>query len=220
MDWQAIREQLPFLQSAPAEVMQALQANGQVGRLGVGEFICWEGDQCGQLAIVLAGVARVYKVGENGREITLYRVEAGDSCILTASCILSGSLFPAMAVVEQAVTALILPAPLLRQWLDEYAFWRDYVFRLLAKRLALIIATVEEIAFQRVDGRLAAFLLASEPVGQPLSTTHQTIAYELGSAREVVSRLLKEFEREGLVLLARGTVTVVDATKLAARAGW
>lgn len=217
MDWQWMATQLPFLQAASAEVAADLQAGGQLVTVPAGEFICWEGDSCGQLAIIVSGVARVYKVGENGREITLYRVEAGGSCILAASCILSNKRFPAMAVVEQTVTAVVIPAPLLRQWLGQYGFWRDYLFALLADRLAVVIATVEEIAFQRMDGRLATFLLASGEVGTAVGVTHQAIAYELGTAREVVSRLLKEFEREGLVALGRGTVTVTDVAGLRQR---
>ncbi|MCB0036347.1 MAG: Crp/Fnr family transcriptional regulator [Anaerolineales bacterium] len=211
---QEINQHLPFLQTAAWEVQQEAMQQMIVAQVPVGEIICWEGDTCGQLAIVLSGLVRVYKIGENGREITLYRIEENDSCILTASCILSEVKFPALAVVEQTVRVALIPAPVLRRWINQYDVWRNYVFGLLSYRLAGVIATIEEVAFRRVDVRIAEFLLKTADARGHLTITHQEIASELGTAREVVSRILKDFEREGVITLARGAVTIQNQTLL------
>lgn len=189
-----------------------------VTQLPVGAFVCWEGDTCAQLAIVLSGTVRVYKVGENGREITLYRIEENESCILTASCILSHVEFPAFAVVEKEVRAALIPASNLRDWMDRYDVWRAYVFELMSKRLSHVITTIEEVAFRRVDTRIAELLAHLAEKQAPITITHQEIAYELGSAREVVSRILKDFEREGIISLSRGLVMVQNRQALLEKA--
>ncbi len=188
-----------------------------VKQFPAGQIICWEGDVCGQLAVVLSGNVRVYKVGESGREITLYRIEESDSCILTASCILSQIRFPALAVVEKEVRAALIPAHILRDWVNKYDVWRMYVFELMSKRLADVIETVEEIAFRRVDVRIAELLAELATEQEQIVMTHQEIAYELGTAREVVSRILKDFERAQMITLSRGTIIVKDKQALQQR---
>lgn len=212
---QAVFQAFPFLAQAPADVQaQFFQSAARVA-LPAGQFICLEGSQCTQLALVLSGNARVYKLGESGREITLYRVEAGESCILTASCILSQVAFPAFAVAETDIEAVTIPSSLIRQWVNQYQAWRDYAFRLLSERLANIIAVVEEIAFRRVDERLAEYLLRLvSPSHSLIEKTHQDIATDLGTSREVISRILKEFEREGVVALTRGQIQILDLIRL------
>jgi CRP/FNR family transcriptional regulator len=179
-----------------------------------GSTICWEGDACEQLSIVASGVVRVYKVGESGREITLYRLERGQSCILTASCILSHVRFPALAIAETDVQAIVVPSFVVRSWMQRFPEWQEYVFSLMAERVSDIIATVEEVAFRRMDTRIARYLLESTDGEEAVAITHQEIAYDLGTAREVVSRVLKEFERDGLVSLSRGEVAVLDRQRL------
>jgi CRP/FNR family transcriptional regulator len=209
-----LKQYFPFLAEAGPEVERLLIEQAVVKELPAGELICWEGDTCTHLAVVLSGSVRVYKVGESGREITLYRIEAAESCILTASCILSQVQFPAIAVVEQPVEAILIPAYILRQWVERYVGWRDYVFALLSQRLSMVIATVEEVAFRRVDVRLAELLLELSAAQPQLQLTHQALAFELGTAREVVSRILKDFEREKLIALGRGTITVLNRAAL------
>lgn len=203
-----------FLKSADREVKEQLLKYVSIKQFPEGQFICWEGDVCAQLAIVLSGIVRVYKVGESGREVTLYRIEENDSCILTASCILSQIRFPALAVVEKEVRAALIPAAILRNWIEQYDVWREYVFRLMSKRLADVITTVEEITFRRVDVRIAEFLAGLTGEQEHIAITHQQIAYELGTAREVVSRILKDFERENIIALTRGSITVQNKQAL------
>ncbi len=213
-----ILKPFPFLQNADEDILTALRQNATLVRLPAEEYICWEGDRCNHLALLLEGTVRVYKVGENGREITLYRLHSGESCVLTASCILSGRAFPALAVVEKPATALLVPAGLLKEWVSAYPPWREYVFSLMTDRLGQIITTVEEVAFRRVDIRLAELLLKSANVSGTVKLTHQEIARDLGSAREVISRILKDFEKQGWIDLQRGAIVIENKGMLKKRA--
>jgi CRP/FNR family transcriptional regulator len=168
------------------------------------------------MPLVLSGTVRVFKTGESGREITLYRLEAGEGCILTAACILNRLHFPAHAVTESSVNAFAIPADTFRDWVHHFDIWRDYVFQLLGRRLDTIIAVVEEVAFRRLDVRLVEYLTqaVARSGDKCIRKTHEALAAELGSSREVISRLLKDFERAGLVVLARGSVTINEVDGL------
>ncbi|MES9900779.1 MAG: Crp/Fnr family transcriptional regulator [Sedimenticola sp.] len=214
-----LKSAFPFLSGAPAHFLTAFFESGSIVQLEKGSHICLEGRECTHLALVVEGSARVYKIGENGREITLYRVGFGESCILTASCILSSLPFPAFAVAETPVTAFVIPASKVRVWLAEWSAWREYVFSLVAQRLTNVISVVEEVVFRRMDERIANYLQShSTPDGTRVSATHQEIASDLGTSREVVSRILKDFESDGLVRIARGSIEIIDIKHFAQRA--
>lgn len=219
MDERLLRA-FPFLRTASPRLLDELGQTGTTARLRDGQSICLEGDRCSHLALLVAGGARVYKVGETGREITLFRLEPGDSCILTTSCILSDRPFPAHAVSEGETEAFLIPANLFRRFIDDYPEWRRYVFELLSRRLADIIAVIEEVTFRRLDARLAQYLAHAVEAQsrRSIAATHEHIASELGSSREVVSRLLKELEREGLVQLGRGEIRILRPDALRSRA--
>jgi CRP/FNR family transcriptional regulator, anaerobic regulatory protein len=212
----------PFLHQASAAVQADFAAEARLQRIRRGQFICMEGDACGELPLVLSGCARVYKAGETGRELTLYRIERGESCILTVSCIIGSRSFPAFAVAETDMETLLVPATTFRRWVLAHEAWGGYAFDLLARRLSEVMETVEEVAFRRLDARVAAFLLIHanpQPAAEAVVvTTHEAVAMELGSSREVVSRVLKELEREGLVTLARSVIHIVDAGRLRQKA--
>jgi CRP/FNR family transcriptional regulator len=183
-----------------------------------GTVLYEHGTPCPQVPLILEGTVRVYKVGESGREITLYRVEAGQTCVLSSACALTdvdGPL-PAIAVAETDVTLLAIPTYQFRRMLKTYPALQQMINGVLAERLAEMMMVVEEVAFQRVDLRLAEWLLrATEPPAPPaVALTHAQLAVELGSAREVVSRILKDFERRGFVHLGRGKVELADRTGL------
>ena len=160
---------------------------------------------------------RVYKIGETGREITLYRFGLGESCILTANAILSDKSFPAIASVEQDAEAVMIPTETFRDWVRRYDIWREFVFDLLSQRLSSMMEIVDEVAFQRMDVRVAVWLLNQAKVQNPMRITHQQIAAELGSSREVISRLLEDFARAGLIRARRGTIEILDFEGLKAR---
>lgn len=178
-----------------------------------GTTVCTLGETCEHLVIVESGNLRVYKPAENGRSVTLYHIGPGESCILTAGCILNSAPFPAMAETISDVRGIAVPAGLVKRWIHDSDQWRNYVFRLLAERLEKVVELVNAVAFQRLDQRIAAWLMQNTPE-DTLETTHQAIANELGSTREAISRQLKEMEREGLVTLSRGRIRIGDRALL------
>jgi CRP/FNR family transcriptional regulator, anaerobic regulatory protein len=214
---QSAVEQFSFLQQADEGFVNHFFNHASHVKLDAPQPICNQGDQCGHLALLLQGTARVYKLGESGREITLYRIGPGESCILTASCIISGKPFPAIAVCETPIEALVISLGEVRRWTDLYPVWRNYIFSLISDRLGDVISVVEEIAFRRVDRRLASYLLQhsiTAPTGE-IRITHQAIASDLGTSREVVSRILKDFEHQGLISVTRGSIHLNDRSGLA-----
>ena len=169
-----------------------------------------EHQPCRGFPFVLAGAIRVVKLSPSGRELPLYRVLAGESCIISSSCLLGHADYNARGVSEGQTTLALLPRPLFDEMLGEPAF-RDFVFALFSERIAELMQLVEEVAFRKLDQRLAALLLGK---GRMLHTTHQQLADELGSVREMVSRLLKGFAEQGLVRLGREQVEVLDPAGL------
>lgn len=181
-----------------------------LSRLSAGTLALREGELCSAVVFVLRGSVRVYKVGENGRELTLYRVAPGESCVLMLSSVLAGVEYPAVAVVEEETDALMIPIPTFRTWMDTNRFLQQFVYQLFTLRLVSVTTLVEEIVFRKVDQRVADYLLKRTSVTQTvLHITHDELAVELGTAREVISRIMKEFEKEGLIQLSRGRVQVL-----------
>ncbi|HEX9839097.1 MAG TPA: Crp/Fnr family transcriptional regulator [Anaerolineales bacterium] len=206
---------LPILQRADAQLVREFQRVAYLARIPAGHDVFLEGDQVGAIALLISGIVRVYKIGETGREITLYRFGNGQSCILTANAILSKKTFPAIATVEKEAEAVMIPAAIFRDWVVRYDMWREFVFDLLSQRLSSVMAIVDEIAFRRMDARVASLLLARVRMQNPLRITHQEIAAELGSSREVISRLLEDFSERGLIRSGRSEIEVLDKGGLA-----
>jgi CRP/FNR family transcriptional regulator len=212
-----INQSLPILRSADPQLVREFQQAASLARIPAGRDIFVEGDHVDAIALLLSGVVRVYKIGETGREITLYRFGLGESCILTANAILSDKSFPAIASVEQDAEAVMIPTETFRAWVRRYDIWREFVFDLLSQRLSSMMEIVDEVAFQRMDVRVASWLLQQAKVQNPLRVTHQHIAAELGSSREVISRLLEDFVSAGLIRSGRGTVEILDFEDLKSR---
>jgi CRP/FNR family transcriptional regulator len=203
-----------FLKAFPAfrcnsdSLVSEILSSGHVQPFPAGKNIYSEGDACSAIAFVLSGEVRVYKTGETGREITLYEIGPGETCILNASCLLSGTSYPAYAVTSAEGSMLLVPAPDFRRMVSEHEALRDFVFGLLSRRLAGVMELVEEVAFGRMDQRLMDYLIEKSE-NNKLETTHQKIASNLGTSREVVSRLLKDFERKQEVKLSRNLITLL-----------
>ncbi len=196
---------------AEGALLDELSGYGRLAQLPPGQHICLEGSSCEHLAFVLRGTARIYKMGETGREITLYRLGRGECCILTLSCILSEKRFPAFAISETEMEAILVPSGVVQRWMEQLPAWRRYAWNLVASRLGDIISLVEEITFRRMDERLELYLGQAErfPPGEKIPITHQQIATELGTSREVVSRLLKDLEQHQVVQLGRGWIRLL-----------
>jgi CRP/FNR family transcriptional regulator len=216
-EFQRIARVIPVLQSADPQWSREFTQAAYLARIPAGRDVFTEGDTADAIALLLSGVVRVYKIGDTGREITLYRFGLGQSCILTANAILSRQSFPAIATVEEEAEAVMIPAADFRNWVHRYDPWRDFVFDLLSRRLANVMAIVEEVVFRRVDVRVASLLLRRGRVQNPIRITHQEIAAEIGSSREVVSRILEGFAAEGLIRPARGALEILDIEGLQTR---
>ena len=203
-----------FLHDAPAAAREAFQAAAQAVKLPAGAQVFWPGDRCGQIVFIVRGAVRIYQLSEEGREMTLYRIETGQSCLLTASCILCDVPFPAQAMVELDAMGWAVPASTFRRWVDEQPWWRSYVFAMFGQRLAAVMAKLEAVSFRRVDARLAELILRRPGTAGEVKVTHQQLADELGTAREVVSRGLAAWASEGWVQLGRGRIQVLRPEKL------
>jgi CRP/FNR family transcriptional regulator len=173
-----------------------------------------QGDRCSHYMLVLEGGVKVLTRALNGREIVLYRLGAGDSCVLTTSCLFGNTRYPAEGVTESATIALSIPAAVFQRALQDSVAFRVFVFESFAAHLASVISLVEEVAFGRLNSRLARQLLDSCDPELVVRTTHQSLATELGSAREVISRLLKELELQGLLELQRRSIRILDRAAL------
>ena len=205
-----VTRSLPLLEGADGQLLHEFRRVAFFAHIPIGHDVFLEGDAVDSIALLISGVVRVYKIGETGREITLYRFGNGESCILTANAILSRKTFPAVATVEQEAEAAMIPADTFRSWIQRYELWRDFMFDLLSERLSIVMEIVEEVAFRRMDVRIASLLLQRSRAQNPVRMTHQEIAAELGSSREVISRLLQDFVERRLVRAGRGQIQVLD----------
>lgn len=210
-DW---TRSIPTLNGLDDSTRERLQKLAQPVAAPAGTRLFGEGSPCQAYLIVLSGSVRVQKVGENGREIVLYRVEAGETCVVTTACLMTQTDYDAEGVAETDIEARALPMGGFRELLAQSAAFRDFVFKAYATRISTLLMLIEEVAFGRIDQRLAACLLGrAHGKGEALAT-HQELAVELGTAREVVSRQLKEFERQGFVRLGRGQIAIANAKAL------
>lgn len=166
------------------------------------------------LLLLLSGTVRVQQISEQGREIVLYRVHAGESCVLTTACLLAYENYSAEGLAESDIAAVAIPKSVFDEMIAQSKTFREFVFSAYSKRITDLFHVVEEIAFQRMDIRLAEKLLALMGPNQQIRSTHQQMAAELGTAREVVSRQLNEFQRRGWIALSRGVIDILTPDAL------
>lgn len=200
--------------SMPGFLRELARQPGATVRLAAGDMFIRPGQDVDTFAVVLSGSLRVYQMGENGREITLYGVDPGECCLINVLCLISGDASPAAAVAQEPVEALVAERSGFLHWLDQRADFRRFVFGTMTDRMTTMLALVEEVAFRRLDCRLAAYLANGSDGPRTVTATHDAIAADLGTAREVVSRLLKSFERQGAIDLGRGAIKVKDPALL------
>ena len=211
-------ENLDWLQSFPAllklepNARDILIKSARIVEAPVGTVGYREGGACGAYVMRLAGQSRVYKMSTSGREILLYRVAAGETCVITTTCLLGHSNYPASTIVEEPIRDVIIPAPAFNQLMIDSAVFRQFVMTNYGVLISDLIVLLDEVAFHSIDARLAKLLL--DTGSATLSRTHQLMADELGTAREVVSRQLKRFEQKGWVALGRGHVEISNRAAL------
>lgn len=180
-----------------------------------GTVLFTENTPCQGFPLVLAGEVRVSRSSGDGRSLELYRVAPGEICLVSSACLFRTGPLSAHGVATRATTLLLISPAMFREWLDDPAF-RDEVLALFALRMADLTGLVDAVAFQQLDARLAAALLGH---GTELAITHQALADELGTVREIITRLLRRFEREGWVELARERIRIRDSAALRRCAG-
>jgi CRP/FNR family transcriptional regulator len=192
---------------------RTLFAQGRGVKAPAGTFLFGVGDLCNSFLLLLDGTVRVYVGSEEGREMSLYRIEPVKTCLLTTSCLMGQTTYPAIGRAESDIHGFVISNSWFDSLLTGSPEFRELVFKDFGNRLSIIIQLTQEVAFNKLDLRLAQFLLTED-----LSKiTHQKIALELGTVREIVSRLLKQFQDEGLVTLHRNRIQLLDSERLQAR---
>ena len=166
------------------------------------------------LLLLLEGTVRVQQLSKYGREIVLYRVYSGESCVLTTACLIASENYSAHGIAESDVEAVTIPVRLFDDLISQSAIFRQFVFTAYSQRITELIHVVEDVAFQRIDVRLADKLLALSRGESNIQITHQELAVELGSAREVVSRQLSEFQRRNWIKQSRGSIQLLDINSI------
>jgi CRP/FNR family transcriptional regulator len=211
-----VKAAMPSLAGLTPELDHELAAQVQTMHLPAGAPVFRPHEACPGFPIVLAGRVRVTRTLDNGRELLLYEIECGESCVMSTACLLGNSSHGAHGHCDTDVDLALLPRPLFDRLLAQHAPFRAEVFGLFADRLMRLMELVEAVGFQRLDQRLAAMLLGK---GRHLSTSHEQLAQALGASRESVSRQLKHFESNGWVRLGRGAIEILDPRALRHLAG-
>jgi CRP/FNR family transcriptional regulator len=207
----ALGERFPRLAMLPSPALEEIVRQGKHLVLPPGTRVFEERGPCTAFPLVLRGAIRVFKQAPSGRQLLLYRVEPGELCVLTTSCMLGEATYSASAAAEGETELLALGVSLFNRLLSGCEPFRTLVFSVFSERVVDLMRRIEEVAFQRLDRRLAALLLVRGP---EVRMTHQDLADELGSVREIVSRLLKSFEERGWVSLGREKLQVTDTDRL------
>lgn len=205
----------PALAALPREQLATLRAAVTYPTLAEGDLAYQEGSPCPAYLMCLSGRTRVYKSSESGREILIYRVATGGTCVLTTQCLLSGGTFPAASVAETATRLAAVPAPAFNELMARSDVFRRITLDDYGRLLSELFTLIDEVAFAPLDLRLARRIIALADAHGTVSATHQQIAQDLGTVREMVSRHLAEWERAGLIRTARGAVHLVDRAALA-----
>lgn len=210
--------QFPPLLALPEQVRAQL-ARSPVVELPEGARIFGPGQAPESFLLLLSGSVRVQQVSEGGREIVLYRVSSGESCALTTACLMGYEDYQAEGIAESKVRAVAIPRALFDELIVVSRDFRQFVFTAFSRRVSNLFRVIEEVAFSRIDIRLAQRLLALADTSGVISATHQDLARELGTAREVISRQLHEFQRRGWIEGGRGSIQITRRADLEALAG-
>jgi CRP/FNR family transcriptional regulator len=205
-------EKFPELSALETPAKEILAKSARIVEAPIGTIGYREGTPCGAYVMRLAGQSRVYKMSTGGREILLYRVSAGETCVITTTCLLGNSDYPASTIVEEPIRDVLIPASAFQQLMIDSPIFRKYVMTNYGALISDLIVLLDEVAFHSLDARLAKVLIDVKT--STIIRTHQQIADELGTAREVVSRQLKRLEQKGAVSLGRGHVEIINRIML------
>ena len=217
-DWTAF---FPPLRQLPSNAFVRLRDLSLVVELPEASRIFGPGQAPENFLLLLDGTIRVQQTSESGREIVLYRVHAGESCALTSACLMGYEEYQAEGLAETRIRAVAIPRTLFDELIASSSEFRRFVFTAFSRRVTNLFRVIEEVAFARIDVRLAQRLIELVDESGNISATHQDLANELGSAREVISRQIHEFKQRGWISASRGVIELTDKgglSRLAAQA--
>jgi len=202
-------EKFKGLSRLPADVRAELEAGSEIVSVPAGTEIFAPGQTADNLWLLLDGTVKVRQKSETGREVFLYRVHAGESCVLTTACMLAFEDYAAEGTSETDVTAVAIPRKTFDNLIAKSPVFREFVFTAYSRRITDLFTLIDDIVFQRMDVRLASRLLELADSEDVIHATHAVLGTELGTAREVISRTLSEFQRRGWVEQSRGEVRLI-----------
>jgi CRP/FNR family transcriptional regulator len=216
LDKQDILERVAFYRDAPPALQSSMLVAARYHKLAPGEALFREGETASHVAALGSGSVRVFRIGATGRQITLYHVRPQESSLVGMLSVLLGRPLIATAQAEVTSELVLLPAAALRDWVSASEAMRGFIFETMTRALVDVTSLLEDVAFRSIERRLAALLVQHAADEGLIRMRHDDIAAELGTAREVVSRTLENFERQGVIALARGRIVVRDGAALRA----
>ncbi len=199
-----------FIEFKNPELISKLNQSGILKNFHEGEIIVKENAYSNSIPIIKSGTIRVLRTDEDGREILLYYIQAGESCIMSFLGALHQDTSKIKAIAEEDTSILFVPIEKVTALIKEYPEWLNYIFKLYHKRFEELLEVVNEVAFKKMDERILNFIQKRVEItgAKTINITHEALANELGTARVVVSRLLKQLEDEGHVKLGRNKITL------------
>lgn len=204
----------PALQRITDPVWLHSAQQAQLKEYAVGTVLFSAGQHCSYYPLVIDGIVNVQKISEDGHEITLYHIQPGHSCELTTSCLIGGSRYHANGTTATEARVVLIPKQAFLNALAGSEGFRSYIYNTIDSGMNELAELVEAVAFAPMGQRLAHYLFDAATHENPVNITHHHVATELGTAREVVSRLLKSFERQGWIKIRRGQIEVIDQRQL------
>jgi CRP/FNR family transcriptional regulator, anaerobic regulatory protein len=210
-------ERFPFLRTLPAGDFAKIAESVKFPVLQAGEIAYQQDWDCPNFIMCIEGRTRVYKTTGAGREVLLYKVESGGTCVLTTQCLLSESKFPAESLAEERTELATLPKAHFHRFMTELPRFRDHVMTDYTRLLGLMFTFIDTVALATVEQRLARRILAEADATRTVAKTHQQLAADIGSVREIVSRHLGDWERRGWIASQRGRIHILDRHALASR---
>ncbi|BFP40800.1 Crp/Fnr family transcriptional regulator [Flavobacteriaceae bacterium GF1] len=194
------------------QLLKEIEALGIYREFQEGEKIMEIGEYIKGMPLLISGVIKILREDEDGDELLLYYLERGDTCSMTMACCLGDTQSEIRAIAETDVSLIIVPVRKMEEWISQYRSWRNFVFESYHNRLNEMLSTIDSIAFMNMDQRLIEYLKEKARINQSntIQNTHQEIAYDLHSARVVISRLLKKLEHLGKIRLHRNSIEILD----------
>ncbi len=207
---QLVRENFPEL--TEEELIQEIVQNGRIFRAGRDEKIIDIGAYIKNMPLIIDGAIKILRQDKEGRELFLYYLQPGETCAMSLTCCLAHERSSIRAIAEEDTQLIMLPVELMDSWMTKYPSWKSFVMHTYSKRFDELLHTIDGIAFNKMDQRLWNYLLDKSTANnsRTIETTHQQIAYELNSTREVISRLLKKLEKDGKIVLGRNRIDLID----------